>query len=825
VSVCGYLAATPQIETKPSQPRATTKGKEKGPTASSPTQGKDLGFTEAFEAEVKKIGEISPDEFTHRYPGKAHYLAKLTWDPTTAKYWDKFALNPSAPGAEIDARGQEAYNLLSQKNPSFHVDRQEINKLRAKKSALGAFDFRLNPPELALYKKNGFVVSERLGAHSFTDLYYRIYVRDLPVFVTSDSVLHAWHRYFDRLLENVETDYLSPTLDELLTGMAEQVPAAKKAYGTGPLAESLADVDFFLAVGRELLHPGSGLSALNQNDRVQAAVDACERERMERYNLFGRQRTIDFSQFKPRGRYDQHDWSKRYFRGMMWLGRIDLRIAGGESADQDLRELGAAVVLHDLLHRAKREKEWENFDRLLQHFVGRADSLNCTQLGKVLAAFKVDSAADVTPAVLNTLHGHIQSGKVAQQHIRGEWFCVDPLDPNKFVLPRTFAFLGQRFVLDSWVLSKVVYDDILWQNQKVQRRIPSNLEMSFAVLANDHVVPLLTRRMKDTDGQKFRDGLPYQHNLAAARNVVDRLPPTIWQDSTYAEWLGCLRELSQPTTSAKYPEAMRTPAWALKATTTQLASWTQLRHDTVLYAKPSYSAGDTCSYPAGFVEPVPHFWSRFEKMVKHTEALLEKVPFPDVKVGQYVSKGKDRKAPHLATIQRFAKVAGKLRSIAEKELAQKELSKEETKFLEEIVVRSNLCGAPPISGWYPELFTNRSQEQDRDDAHKWVALVTDVHTDPPSPPVADPGCVLHQAVGNVDLLVIAIDNGKDRMVYAGPVFSHYEFTTPNAVRRTNGDWQQQLRSGTQPARPAWTSGYLAPGVNPATKTFGQNGNP
>jgi hypothetical protein len=30
------------------------------------------------------------------------------------------------------------------------------------------------------------------------------------------------------------------------------------------------------------------------------------------------------------------------------------------------------------------------------------------------------------------------------------------------VLPRTFAFMGQRFILDSWALSKIVYDDILW---------------------------------------------------------------------------------------------------------------------------------------------------------------------------------------------------------------------------------------------------------------------------------------------------------------------------------------------------------------------------
>ena len=32
---------------------------------------------------------------------------------------------------------------------------------------------------------------------------------------------------------------------------------------------------------------------------------------------------------------------------------------------------------------------------------------------------------------------------------------------------------------------------------------------------------------------------------------------------------------------AKYPEAMSTRAWAMKTLNTQLASWTQLRHDTI----------------------------------------------------------------------------------------------------------------------------------------------------------------------------------------------------------------------------------------------------
>ena len=318
----------------------------------------DFGFTAAFLAEIEKVGQISPDEFARRFPGKAEYLPKLTWDPTTAKYWDRFNLDPTDPKAVTPIR---------------NVTPAETKHL---------FDFRLNEKELAVFKDKGFVVSERMGSHSFTDLYYRIYVRDLPVFVSSDSMLHAWHRYFDRMLESMEETYFQPTFSEMLKAMSAQIPAAQKAYGNGPLADALKDSDFFLTVAAHLLQPGQGKSQLGQEDRVQQALLACQSEKMlMNYLLFGRPRDIDFSQFKPRGRYDQHEHTKNYFRAVMWLGRIDFRIAGNPVPEQDIRELSGAIVMNDLLHRAGMYERWQQIDRALLQLIGKADSLNVSQLG------------------------------------------------------------------------------------------------------------------------------------------------------------------------------------------------------------------------------------------------------------------------------------------------------------------------------------------------------------------------------------------------------------------------------------------------------------
>lgn len=769
-----------------------------------PSSGEE-GYGVAFAAELKKIGEISPQEFSRRYAGKGTFLTKFSWDPTTAKFWDEFNKNPNVQGQQVRLRGAE----------------DKLRREWAKKSGKplpedkaimiptwGMYDFRLNADELAKFKQNGFVVSERMGAPSCTEMFYRIYKRDLPVFVSSDAILHAWHRSYDAILEEVETSMLIPTLDEILAGMSKKIPEAMSQYGNGDWQQSLKDADYFLAVARSLLAGQAMPSVLGQNQKVADTVEACDRLQMQKFTLFGKERTVDFSQFKPRGHYEKSQQLRRYFRAMMWCGRIDMRVAG-DPGQASPRQLAAAIALHDLLHRAGKFDRWQQFDRIIQTFVGDSDSMTFAQLDALLNAADVHTPAAIKgQAGLVALQKRISSSKLGAQEIRGHVFEVNPSDPNTYILPRTFCFLGQKFVIDSWVTSKIVYDDVIWKGEKVMRRIPSCLDVSFAVFGNDHVTPFLVERINNPQGRRFRDGLNYQQSLAAARQVIDKKPAILWQKNLYTGWLGCLRQLSQPTTDKKYPEAMRTRAWAMKTTNTQLASWTQLRHDTILYVKQSYTGAPSCYYPAGFVEPVPHFWKQMEQTVQRAAKLVENTPYPQPTFQK----------KHAKFLRNFAAKLTTLRGIAEKELAQKPLNKAETKFLEDIIevhhVRIGSGGRREFAGWYPGLFYFGGV-----DSMKWDALVADVHTDPPAPPWGDPGCVLHQGVGSVDLLMIAVDNGKDRMVFAGPTLSHYEFEMPNATRKTDSEWKADLRAGRIPPRPVWTRSYLVPGKNEGQRNY------
>jgi len=74
----------------------------------------------------------------------------------------------------------------------------------------------------------------------------------MPVFVSADSVLHAWHFSYAHMLSELEETQLAPVLSSVLDGMAAKLLPRFRLDSQGPLRLSLQDADYFLAVGRSL---------------------------------------------------------------------------------------------------------------------------------------------------------------------------------------------------------------------------------------------------------------------------------------------------------------------------------------------------------------------------------------------------------------------------------------------------------------------------------------------------------------------------------------------------------------------------------------------
>ena len=646
------------------------------------------------------------------------------------------------------------------------------------------------------------------------------------------------------MLEDMETDYLAPSLKEMLDGMASDIPTLWNTYGSGPLKQSIIDADYYLTVSRSLLSGTQIKSALGQDYQVDLTIKAVSKLATIPFNVFGRLEEdanyqFDFSQFKPRGHYNNSISLQQYFRAMMWLGRVDLRVAG-DSNQASTRELGTAMVLLQALKDSGHLSQWQEMDRLLQIMVGRVDSMTFSQLDALLQTTSIKSIAAVTSlGDLAAIQLEIEKGELGFQDILSDLY-YSPLSPASVKLPRSFTVMGQRFTMDSWALGNVVFDKIFWDENgipevkdKVQRRIPSCLDVAFSVLGNSQIVPEIIARIQNP-GRKYRDGLPYQHNLAAVRQVIDSQSESAWSDNIYNGWLGSLRELSKPTTDSRYPQCMRTHAWAMKSLNTQMASWTQLRHDTILYAKPTSTPVISCSYPSGFVEPVPTFWKKMNLLAATMVSILEPITMtnqtlrPDT-YGQgqlFAVNAGQTKTNQLLFLKRFAQTMKTLETMATKELAQESFSTNELEFLKNVVEKyKDYFGVITLSGWYPRLYYRDTEGFDINsdalagrlwltknpkDCMKWDAIAADIHTDYPDAYSRDPGIVLHEGVGNVNCMICVIDSGSDLAVYLGPVLSHYEFEQPPDTHLSDDEWKTMLQNLTGPPQPEWTTEYLIP---------------
>jgi hypothetical protein len=761
--------------------------------AGGPADGAALfGYNRVFDDELRKVGYPAVADFAARFTPANQYLAQVAFDPTSARYWKELNTDPAVFNAGL---------------PANSPDRR-------------LHDFRLNTNEFLKFQTNGFVVSERLGSYSFADVYYAVFADDFPVFISADSALHAWHWSYQAMLSELEETQLTQAFQSMLDLQAGQVAAVAAVVGNGPLHDSVLDADYFLTVARSLLSGTTAASALGQDARVTDTLAAvAARQYREQHPLWGKARAFDFSQFTVRGHYTRTVALSRYFQAFLWTALADLRVAG---TDATTREVGTAIVLHELYSRGNAAGPWQTMDELLGVFVGRTDSLTFRELGPLRTAAGLTLTTANTPGRLALFQADLLAGNYGVQTYASAAYAT-PHGPAQTQLPRVFTVTGQRFIPDGWATAQVTFDRIRWNEElpdgksffgKVVRRMPTGLDVAFGVFGNAQITPEITAGIVQT-------GLPYQHNLAAVQATFDRQDPSAWEDSIYSRWLYSLRMLSAPTTDPRFPQAMRTRAWAHKTVNTQLASWTQLRHDTVLYAAQPYTGIILCEYPAGYIEPRVEFWEAMRGMAQSTANVLSKFNVggtitvqPNPEKSPVTVNLFERKVARITHCRNFAAQMAVLRELARKELAATPFTDTETLF-----VRSTMNSqdhgyfGKTYDGWFPKLFYEDYGQglgnYDYNASDVGDALVTDVHSAPPDQ-TGFAGSVLHEAVGNVDLLLIAVDSGPDRMVYAGPTLSHYEFIQPGLTRLNDSNWQTRLNTAPKPPRPAWTQDYLVP---------------
>ena len=676
------------------------------------------------------------------------------------------------------------------------------------------------------------MITDRLNWTRFVEAYAWIYKNDLPVIITSDSILHAVHQSYATILQSLEYDVIQPELITMLEETRLQVEADRQQVTDKTLLALYQDVHDYLTValilanGDALLidgHPfdnsemgwmptDMGTAELDLNklasydsiqvqEMVKLAWEANSATDLNNPNgvelsLFNNPRSIDATLFQPRAHYNNSYTLANYFRAMSWLAHADFRFVEFDPTTNEPtlnhEAIIASKILQEAMDNADQRNRWAEINRIFEQLVGQSDNTTLPDFDQLSTDMNWASVADVANSDEEQLLNQLLHHDYGQQRVTGQLIARHVNNDSAEPIPRPISLMlfGQRFTLDTWVLGNVVYDRLLRDGQPVERPLPTGFD-AMAALGNDQAITHL---------QPELNKYGYEPTLATMRQQIDALDSSYWQAPIYNQWLQMIRTLNAPTVAENYPAAMRTSAWADKNLQTQLASWAQLRHDNILYVKQSYtSAQVVCEFPSVYVEPQPALYQALYDFAQNGATMIGSIDDD--------FRSKANLQTFFANVMESAQL---LAQISEKELAQVPLTEEERLFLESLVIKQDYspgCGGATFEemwdGWYMHLIFGRDESP---------ALIADIHTNPTNDPSSTlyPPRVLHVGTGPAAAMFMIVDMGEGPTLHVGPAFTYYEFAEEGfpPVRLTDQIWRDSLQDQSNyPTAPNWVNTF------------------
>lgn len=614
----------------------------------------------------------------------------------------------------------------------------------------------LNNRQTEFLCKNGFVVVPS-KSRDFCYLYENFRYDSVPAYVTADAMMHAYHLAFNKIIRDLEDIYLR---EKLISLTDELCDGAKNNYlefkGTR-FEKAAKDVWTYFEIAKFLLGGNRTMIPPQVREEAQYELERILRAQgIEESPLLSSDARIyeeDYSQYIPRGHYEGKPHRESYFRAMMWYGRITFTANDPDALDR-------IIMFAKLLSEQEILTQWEEIYSTMEYFVGKSKDLTVSDVVSVFR--KVYGNSPEKSAVTSALN---QTAFLA---------AVKSIDKSSQLPFKTveksydFRFMGRRFVLDACIFEELVFDRVGTLSNP--RMLPKGLDV-MAAMGSETALGIL----KSEGDSSF---LNFSRNMAGLRERISEIEIAQWESSVYMYWLYTLKNYSKEK-GQSYPKYMRSLKWALRQIYAALASWTELKHDTVLYATQVMAeCGEDIPYEKYIchVEPVPEFFFCLSRLVELTQEALDKT-------GTDLEDSKEL----LSIIDEYAEF---LTSVSIRELDGTELTGDDFDRLYY------------FGSWLEWIVFKSADEQAGNPDYEWAGLVTDVATDPA-------GRVLQEATGKIfRIFVITPGIGGMPQLSAGGVFSYYEFPWPMDDRLTDSKWREMLSNDEEPPRPGWSDAFI-----------------
>ena len=640
--------------------------------------------------------------------------------------------------------------------------------------------FQLKEFDSKLYNmlgRNGFAIVPAEHNQLF-HVYEKNDYADFPSFVTTDLYLQLFHLYFDCVLRDVEEKHL----DSLMMVFSSQMEAEMKTLTSSQDAEVKAAAEFgqaWFAVASWLFsHDKAPASAATLNvpeaykkmvmEEITKAIDA-ENGYSDMLEYFPPEEMFGYSLFRPRGHYTRSKVCSRYFRGMMWLQTAHF----GTNKPSKMKQI--ALIANVFNQQPKLRVIYNKVSEPITYLMGTPDNVTLIQVANQIKemGLPIEQLLSSRKEMAN-LTKDIE--EIAKRQMRIE---LKKTRGSKYVVD----IMPQRYQPDAEALIATTDQD----SPVSLRPCPKGLDW-MAVMGLPGAERILIDELKET--QRWT-GFPKA--LTTARK---KAATTQWEACVANQWMYTLQSLGD--TAQSLPYFMQSPQWQKKNLNTALASWAELKHDAILYAKQPMLAecGDGGPEPPvvkGYVEPNVKFWEKAIALVTRMDKVL-------TTYGLQTEKAK-------AVYERIKEMAEFCRDISKKELNGGKITDEEYNQIEiigstvenislELVSEDNEM----LQGWSDVVSTDKK-----------VAVVADVFTASGENVAIDNKCVLYEGVGPAYEIYVVVEIDGSLYLTRGAVLSYREFTRLlSDPRMTDEEWQEELKKSPTGGTPSWMNEIIAP---------------
>jgi len=410
--------------------------------------------------------------------------------------------------------------------------------------------FSLTQEQSEFLKNKGFVgLRVNWDYDDFALAYRSLKKSRVPIFITTDSMFHTYHIFFDDTLRSIEEQYLFNYTKDMTIAMLEK---SKEQYEfmSGDIKEAARKNVAYFSVALRLLDPEVEVA-----DYVVEEVDE-ELSLIKEHKGYAKSPIFDksdidfklkyledYSQYKPRGHYTRSEMLKKYFKGMMWYGRMMFR------AKSDEETIGAIIIADGMktAEDGKAAELWKKIYEVTVFFVGLADDLIYEEY--------INTTVEVFGTLSSDYNELNDAGKLSQfkeklKQIRLPKICSSFVTDQQNMTEETLGlrFMGQRFIPDSYMFQELVYDKVFFYEGDKDpftlvstiagpiRGFPRGLDV-LAVLGSDEAEKIL-----DSEGDTEYDN--YDRQLLKLKEEFFILEESIWTQNLYWGWLYTEKSLS-----------------------------------------------------------------------------------------------------------------------------------------------------------------------------------------------------------------------------------------------------------------------------------------